>query len=176
MKQRLGIARCLIADPLLMILDEPMNGLDPAGIEELREMIRMLVEEGRTVFMSSHLLDEVQKACDSVAIIDRGRILMQGPVTDITTTGRPSIRIRCDRQDEAAALLGAHPRASGVQQGDGAAIVEIDAATGADLDAVIADMNRRLVAAGIAVYALEPVKVSLERRFLEMTTRLEAGE
>ena len=70
MRQRLGVARCLIADPLLLILDEPMNGLDPAGIQEFREMIGELTAEGRTVFLSSHLLDEVEKTCEQVAIID----------------------------------------------------------------------------------------------------------
>ena len=77
------MARCLLADPLLLVLDEPMNGLDPAGIEEFREMISGFVGEGRTVFLSSHLLDEVQKTCDHVAIIDQGNILMQGLVEDI---------------------------------------------------------------------------------------------
>src|SRR6201998_975303 len=82
MRQRLGVARCLLADPQLLILDEPMNGLDPAGIQEFREMVANLVQEGRTVFLSSHLLDEVEKTCEQVAIIDRGRILMQGSVSD----------------------------------------------------------------------------------------------
>ena len=74
MRQRLGIARCLLADPQLLILDEPMNGLDPAGILEMRHLIRAFVDEGRTVFLSSHLLDEVEKTCDQVAIVDRGRV------------------------------------------------------------------------------------------------------
>ena len=96
MRQRLGVARCLLADPLLLILDEPMNGLDPAGIQEFREMIAELIGEGRTVFLSSHLLDEVEKTCDQVAIIDQGRILMQGTVAEIGRTGHPTVRIRCD--------------------------------------------------------------------------------
>ena len=75
MRQRLGVARCLIADPLLLILDEPMNGLDPAGIQEFREMIGELIAEGRTVFLSSHLLDEVEKTCEQVAIIDPTPVL-----------------------------------------------------------------------------------------------------
>ena len=79
MRQRLGVARCLLADPLLLILDEPTNGLDPGGIQEFREMIRAMVEqEGRTVFVSSHLLDEVEKTCDAAAIVDRGKIVIQG--------------------------------------------------------------------------------------------------
>ena len=72
MRQRLGVARCLLSDPELLILDEPMNGLDPGGMLDMRRMIRALVEEeGRTVFISSHLLDEVEKTCDVAAIIDR---------------------------------------------------------------------------------------------------------
>jgi ABC-2 type transport system ATP-binding protein len=80
MRQRLGIARCLLADPHLIILDEPMNGLDPGGILEMRGLIGGLVAEGRTVFISSHLLDEIEKTCHAAAIIDRGRLVAQGPI------------------------------------------------------------------------------------------------
>jgi ABC-2 type transport system ATP-binding protein len=84
MRQRLGIARCLLADPELLILDEPTNGLDPAGINEFRTMIRGFVSEGRTVLLSSHLLDEVEKICDAAAIVDRGRVVLQGSIAEIT--------------------------------------------------------------------------------------------
>ena len=88
MRQRLGVARCLLADPLLLMLDEPTNGLDPGGIQEFREMIRAMVEqEGRTVFLSSHLLDEVEKICDAAAIVDRGRIVTQGPIAELAEGG-----------------------------------------------------------------------------------------
>jgi ABC-2 type transport system ATP-binding protein len=83
MRQRLGIARCLLADPELLILDEPMNGLDPGGILQLRRMLGDLVAERRTVFLSSHLLDEVQRTCSHVAMIDRGRLIAQGPIADV---------------------------------------------------------------------------------------------
>lgn len=83
MRQRLGIARCLLNDPALLILDEPANGLDPAGMRDMRALIRTFVAEGRTVVMSSHLLDEVEKTCDVAAIVDRGRILTQGPVREL---------------------------------------------------------------------------------------------
>jgi ABC-2 type transport system ATP-binding protein len=83
MRQRLGVARCLLADPELLILDEPMNGLDPGGIIQFRRMVGDLVGEGRTVFLSSHLLDEVQKTCSAVAVIDRGRLVAQGPISDV---------------------------------------------------------------------------------------------
>jgi ABC-2 type transport system ATP-binding protein len=75
MRQRLGVAACLIGDPQLLILDEPMNGLDPAGMQDMREMILSLVAEGRTVVLSSHLLDEVERTCDAVAIVDRGSVI-----------------------------------------------------------------------------------------------------
>jgi len=91
MRQRLGIARCLLADPALLILDEPMNGLDPAGILEMRRLIRAFVDEGRTVFLSSHLLDEVEKTCDHVAIVDQGRVVLQGAVGAIAAQGEPTV-------------------------------------------------------------------------------------
>src|SRR5881394_1472177 len=84
MRQRLGVARALLADPELLILDEPMNGLDPAGMEEFRFMIRAFVEEGRTVVLSSHLLDEVEKTCDAIAIVDQGKVVVQGAIGDLT--------------------------------------------------------------------------------------------
>jgi hypothetical protein len=88
MRQRLGVARCLLADPLLLIFDEPTNGLDPGGIQEFREMVRVMVEqEGRTVFISSHLLDEVEKICDHAAIVDHGRVVVQGPISELAQGG-----------------------------------------------------------------------------------------
>ena len=96
MRQRLGIARCLLADPALLILDEPMNGLDPAGILETRHLIQAFVGEGRTVFLSSHLLDEVEKTCDHVAIVDHGRVIVQGAVTEIAAGGEPTLLIEVD--------------------------------------------------------------------------------
>ena len=83
MRQRLGVAACLIGDPQLLILDEPMNGLDPAGMHEMRDMILSLVAEGRTVVLSSHLLDEVERTCDAVAIVDRGNVIRQGPIAEL---------------------------------------------------------------------------------------------
>jgi len=83
MRQRLGIARCLLADPKLVILDEPMNGLDPSGILELRALIAGLVAEGRTVFVSSHLLTEIEKTCHAAAVIHQGRLVAVGSITDL---------------------------------------------------------------------------------------------
>jgi len=91
MRQRLGIARCLLADPQLIILDEPMNGLDPGGILELRRLIADLVGEGRTVFVSSHLIDEIEKTCHAAAVIDRGRLIAQGPIAALLGDGGSSL-------------------------------------------------------------------------------------
>ena len=96
MRQRLGVAACLLADPELLILDEPMNGLDPAGMHEMREMIESLVEEGRTVMLSSHLLDEVERTCDAVAIVDHGRVIRQGTIDELVHgAGAVSCSVEC---------------------------------------------------------------------------------
>ena len=93
MRQRLGVARCLLCDPELLILDEPVNGLDPAGILEFRGLVRSLVDEGRTVLLSSHLLDEVEKTCDLAAIVDNGRVVAQGTIAELTAGGERTIDI-----------------------------------------------------------------------------------
>jgi ABC-2 type transport system ATP-binding protein len=170
MRQRLGIARCLLADPALMILDEPTNGLDPAGITEFRSFVHEMVSEGRTVFLSSHLLDEVEKICDMAAIVDRGRILMQGTVTELASGGRPTIMIGCDDPAGAERVLLDHPAVAESGDADGDIRLVLSDAS----EAAVADINRRLVTAGIAVHRLEPARVSLEERFLEITSRLGA--
>src|SRR5437660_6789290 len=101
MLQRLGGARALLADPELLILDEPTNGLDPAGIHEFRGMIHGLVAEGRTVLLSSHLLDEVEKICDPVAIVDRGQVVVQGSIADLAAGGEQTILIATNDEEQA---------------------------------------------------------------------------
>jgi ABC-2 type transport system ATP-binding protein len=168
MRQRLGIARCLLADPALLILDEPMNGLDPAGILEMRHLIRAFVDEGRTVFLSSHLLDEVEKTCDQVAIVDRGRVLVQGRVAEIAAGGTPTLFIEVDDQAKARTVLA--ERASQIEEeGGGLRLTLADGIT-------VAQVNAELVGAGIAVSRLEPARATLEQTFLAITSRLEANE
>src|SRR3984885_10004753 len=106
-RRRLGVAACLIADPQLLILDEPMNGLDPAGMHEMRDMILSLVAEGRTVVLSSHLLDEVERTCDAVAIVDRGNIIRQGPISVLLACSTLALQVECSEPDRARALLDA---------------------------------------------------------------------
>ena len=107
MRQRLGVAACLIGDPQLLILDEPMNGLDPAGMREMRDMILSLVAEGRTVVLSSHLLDEVERTCDAVAIVDRGNVIRQGPISELLAGASFELQVECSEPDRAKALLDA---------------------------------------------------------------------
>ena len=168
MKQRLGIARCLLADPELLILDEPMNGMDPAGIQDFRGFVRSFVEDGGTIVLSSHLLDEVEKTCDHVAIVDQGRIVVQGSIAELRDGGDHSVVVDVDDVRRASMLLAAHPAVVRVENdGDDSVRVALR-----DVNAV-ADLNRRLVQAGISVTRLDPAQASLEQRFLEVTTRLE---
>ncbi|MCW3027460.1 MAG: type transport system ATP-binding protein [Solirubrobacterales bacterium] len=171
MRQRLGVARCLLADPQLLILDEPTNGLDPGGIQEFREMIRALVEqEGRTVFLSSHLLDEVEKICDAAAIVDRGTVLTQGPIAELAGGGaRHELIVGVDDAETALDVLaGADTVLEAHRSDEGLRVV---LAFGPD---TAAEINALLVSAGLAVTRLEPVRHSLEHRFLEITSRLDA--
>ena len=170
MRQRLGIARCLLSDPQLLILDEPMNGLDPAGILEMRHLIRSLVDEGRTVVVSSHLLDEVEKTCDMVAIIDRGRLIAAGAVSEIADTGR-QVLVSCDDPSLATAVLQQRQAVTQLVLEE-SGVLRITTAA----EITVAQVNRWLVEAGIAVGRLEPVRATLEERFLEITSQLEAAK
>src|SRR5919201_5318347 len=167
MKQRLGIARCLLADPYLLILDEPMNGLDPAGIQQFRAFVRSFVAEARTIVLSSHLLDEVERTCDHVAIVDQGRIIVQGPIAALRDGGDHTLMVEVDDNARARHVLGTHSAVKRiVDDGTGLLVTLSD-------PSVVADLNRRLVGADIPVHRLEPARASLEQRFLEITTRLE---
>jgi ABC-2 type transport system ATP-binding protein len=170
MRQRLGIARCLIADPSLLILDEPMNGLDPAGILEMRHLIRSFVDEGRTVFLSSHLLDEVEKTCDQVAIVDQGRVILQGAVGEIGVAGEPTLVVDVDDVDAARTALSGESRISRIELEPHRLRLGLADGLGP------ADVNRILVQAGIAVSRLEPARATLEETFLSVTSRLESNE
>jgi ABC-2 type transport system ATP-binding protein len=170
MRQRLGVASCLLGDPKLLILDEPMNGLDPAGMHQMREMIVSLAAEGRTVMLSSHLLDEVERTCDAVAIVDRGRVIRQGPIDElIRAAGAASVQVDCADPARAARLIDEAGIAAGTSLTDAGLTVVLPAAASREL---VADINRRLVGAGISVYGLQEIRASLEDWFLSVTTRL----
>src|SRR5215210_2201469 len=143
MRQRLGVARSLLADPELLILDEPMNGLDPAGIHEFRDMIRGFVAEGRTVLLSSHLLDEVEKICDEVAIVDRGRIVVQGSIADLAAGGEQTILVATNDDEQALTILSDHRAVeSAAADADG---IRVRYRTEAKAEAAADDISRRIV-------------------------------
>jgi ABC-2 type transport system ATP-binding protein len=169
MRQRLGVAACLLGDPELLILDEPMNGLDPAGMHEMREMIQSLVEEGRTVMLSSHLLDEVERTCDAVAIVDHGRVIRQGPIDELTRGTGTVVQVDCAEPARAAKLIDEAGIAAGATLTEGGLTVTLPAGASREL---VADINRQLVGAGIAVYGLQEIRTSLEDWFLSVTSRL----
>jgi ABC transporter len=125
MRQRLGIAACLIANPELLILDEPMNGLDPAGMLEFRELIRSLVTEGRTVVLSSHLLDEVEKTCDAIAIVDRDNVVLHGRIDDLTADAAATLQLECSDPARAAVMLRLSDDVENVRKADDALVVRL---------------------------------------------------
>jgi ABC-2 type transport system ATP-binding protein len=173
MRQRLGVAACLLGDPQLLILDEPMNGLDPAGMLDMRDMIQSLVAEGRTVVLSSHLLDEVERTCDAVAIVDRGKVIRQGPISQLLAGSSVELQVDCSEPDRARTLLEPIAVAALVQVGPDGLGIKLPEGTGRD---VIAEINRVLVDGGISVYRLQHIQASLETWFLQVTSRLGAPE
>ncbi len=170
MRQRLGVAACLLADPELLILDEPMNGLDPAGMHEMRTTIASLADEGRTVVLSSHLLDEVERTCDAVAIVDHGRVIRQGPIDElIRGAGAGAVEVDCAEPARAAQVIDEAGIAAGTALTDTGLTVTLPAGASREL---VADINRRLVRADIDVYGLHESRASLEDWFLSVTSRL----
>jgi ABC-2 type transport system ATP-binding protein len=170
MRQRLGIAMAMLGSPRVLILDEPTNGLDPSGMREVRVLLRRLADDGTTVFVSSHLLWEVEAMCDRVAVLARGRLVAEGPPGSLRAS-RNELRIVVDDEGRARAVL---RRIDGVTMREGA--------TGADgpepaIDglritlgepATAAGVNAALVSAGVGVSALVPEHASLEDTFLSL--------
>jgi ABC-type multidrug transport system ATPase subunit len=160
MKQRLGVAAALMGDPELIVLDEPTNGLDPAGMADMRALVVSLARGGQTVLLSSHLLAEVQEICDRVGVISDGRLLRESSVAELR--GETSLRVRATPVDQA--LVVARRLA-----GDGGARREGDAVV-LSLPAESApEVSRALVAAGVDVYEIAPLERSLEEVFFELT-------
>jgi ABC-type multidrug transport system ATPase subunit len=160
MRQRLGVAAALLKDPDLLILDEPTNGLDPAGVAEMRSLIRRLGSEGRTVLLSSHMLGEVQQICDRVGVIAHGRMIAEGSVEELR--GRESILIRAEPLAAARAKAEQLFGAARVDVSDGALRLQSDRREAARI-------TRELVLAGLAVSEIRPVERTLEDVFLELT-------
>jgi ABC-2 type transport system ATP-binding protein len=161
MKQRLGVAAALMGDPDLIVLDEPTNGLDPAGMADMRALIVDLAQGGRTVLLSSHLLAEVQEICDRVGVINGGRLLSESTVAELR--GGTTLRVRATPLDKALLV------AAGVA-GDAAVTAQGDYLL-IDLPAErAADVTRGLVLEGVDVHEVTAAERSLEEVFFEMTT------
>lgn len=125
MKQRVGLAMALIHHPRFVILDEPTNGLDPAGMRDIRGIIRSLADNGTSVLLSSHLLNEVQQVCDRIAVLNKGKVVTQGKVNNLLEGKRPSVRIKIQSPNETIPLLKAIPNVIDVHlNGDGSVIID----------------------------------------------------
>ena len=169
MKQRLGIAYALLGDPDLVFLDEPTNGLDPAGVIEMRDLIRSLGDGNCTVLLSSHLLHEVEQTCDSVTIISRGRLIAQGQVAQLLASGgREQVRVRTTDDTRARPILAALEWVSDVAEQNGAMLVT------APIDRC-GEITASLAGSEVWVTEMTPVQTSLEDYFLEVTREDDPG-
>lgn len=160
MKQRLGVAAALLKDPRLLVLDEPTNGLDPAGMAEMRETIRGLARDGRTVLLSSHLLTEVEQICDRVGVIHQGRLITETTIAELRGGG--TLRVVAEPVDLARKTLETLLGAANVLVDDDGFELTVDAAKAAEI-------NAELVRAGVRVSELRRHEADLEQAFLELT-------
>ena len=166
MKQRLGVAYALLGDPDLVFLDEPTNGLDPAGVAEVRDLVKNLGRDGRTVILSSHMLAEVEQVCERVAIISHGQLLAQGLVAELIGV-QGLFRVHTTDDARARGVLAALPTAHDITDTEGGLTVRIDADP--------SDLSRALAASNIYVRELTPVQTTLEQYFLEVTGESSVG-
>lgn len=161
MRQRLGLASALLEPRKLLVLDEPTNGMDPQGTREIRALVRELAAEGTTVFLSSHLLSEIEQMCTHVGVMHKGKLLAQGTLADFLETASPRLRVGCDDPARAGELLRAMGALEVSRRGD-------DLVVGMGFLSP-EEVCRRLVGAGIGVRLLVPEQLSLEEVFVGMT-------
>ena len=161
MKQRLGLAYALLGDPEPLILDEPTNGMDPAGMAEVRELIRKLGNNGYTVLLSSHLLREVEDVCDSVGILSRGRLIAQGRMEELLA-GRSAVRIRATDDARAAEIITSLSWISELRREDGALVVTAPPQRSVEIAAALSDQ-------GVHLREMSQIQESLEEYFLQVT-------
>jgi ABC-2 type transport system ATP-binding protein len=169
MRQRLGIAASLLRSPRLLLLDEPTTGLDPAGMRDMRDLVRRLASEGITVLLSSHLLAEVEELCNRVAIIRKGRIVYQGSLAELKATSASGYRLRTTDPSRAREVCLAQRGIADVRVDGG---VDIRFVAGED---AVAGLSLALAHAGIGITALVPETASLEELFLRLTEGDGAG-
>ncbi|MEU2265313.1 ABC transporter ATP-binding protein [Streptomyces olindensis] len=161
MKQRLGLAAALLRPRRLLVLDEPTNGLDPQGMREIRTLVRELASDGTTVFLSSHLLDEIEQVCTHAAVMARGRLITQGPVAELAPGARGRLVVTTPDPAEAARVL--------KEQGVADLAVTDDRVTGEPPDRDLAEVNAALVTAGVRVRGFTVERASLEDAFVALT-------
>ena len=162
MKQRLAIASALLNDPEILILDEPTNGLDPQGIHQIRDIIKLIASQGTTILLASHLLDEVEKVCSHVLVLQKGKILYSGTV-DGMTSNEGYFELESDNNETLKTVLGSHPAIEKVVTEDGKVLVYLKSPLAA------ADLNKYLFENNIFLNHLVKRKTSLEEQFLELT-------
>jgi ABC-2 type transport system ATP-binding protein len=163
MRQRLGIAAALLRDPKLMLLDEPATGLDPAGMRDMRRLIRRLADEGMTVLLSSHLLAEVEELCNRVAIVRSGRIVYEGEIAALKRGAGTAYRLETTDDERALRIVGAQPGATDAR------VDEHGRITFTADERVAAELSQALVEAGALIRVLTPQTVTLEDLFFSLT-------
>ncbi|MFD9025414.1 ABC transporter ATP-binding protein [Streptomyces parvulus] len=161
MKQRLGLAAALLQPRRLLVLDEPTNGLDPQGMREIRTLVRELASDGSTVFLSSHLLDEIEQVCTHAAVMAQGRLITQGAVADLSAGARGRLVVTTPDAGEAARVL--------KEQGAGDVVIAVDRVTAEPPDRDLAEVNAALVAARVRVRGFALERASLEDAFVALT-------
>ena len=166
MRQRLALAAAVLKEPEILVLDEPANGLDPAGMREVRTLLRSFAAEGRTVFVSSHILTEIEQTCDRVAIVSRGRCVTHGTVDEVLAAAGHRAAVLVKTDDLAAGALVLCRAGMAVERVDDALRVDVGSADASEVTRLLAD-------AGQWVTELRPHRFSLEDVFLELTTSLE---
>jgi len=169
MKQRLGIAAALIGEPELIILDEPTNGLDPVGMQDVRRLVRDIGDQGKTVIVSSHLLAELEAVCDWLIVVDQGGLVHCGPVAELGAGTDDVLVVGAGRDDRErlAEVIQGFGREGAVHD-EGAGSLRIVLASGEDAYALAAAINREAHASGVVVNELQQVRADLEARFLSL--------
>jgi ABC-2 type transport system ATP-binding protein len=164
MMQRVGLAQTLVNDPAAVLLDEPTDGVDPIGRKHIREVLVQLRDQGKTVFLNSHLLSEVEQVCTRIAILNNGELIREGSIDELTSFGH-GYELRCTRMtDELRARLGEAIADTSVLARDGMCTYRIQADDRADLNAIIDALR----SAGVEIESIQPARSTLEDYFVKV--------
>jgi ABC-2 type transport system ATP-binding protein len=162
MRQRLGIAGALLREPRLLLLDEPTTGLDPAGMRDMRVLVRRLADQGMTVLLSSHLMGEVEELCDRVAIVRAGRVVHEGSLAELIATSAGRYELRTTDDDRALAIAAREPGVEGPERAERGVRLRASEEAAARLSIALGE-------AGVGIVALVPRTATLEELFFRMT-------